>query len=77
MSRGEHGYDNLDPSMRALFVARGPDIASGVRVAPFANVDIYPLLAHLLGLQPLPNDGNIDDVKAVLRSPPADPGRFP
>lgn len=77
MSRGEHGYDNLDPTMRAMFVARGPDMASGVRIAPFPNVDVYPLLAHLLGLQPLPNDGRLDDVKAALRSPATGTGRFP
>lgn len=66
MSRGEHGYDNLDPTMRALFVAHGPAFARGVTVAPFPNVDIYPLLMHLLGLEPLPNDGNLDAVKGVL-----------
>lgn len=77
MSRGEHGYDNLDPNMRALFVAHGPDIGRGVTIAPFPNVDVYPLLAHLLGLEPLPNDGNLDAVKGVLRAarPPA--GQFP
>lgn len=69
MSRGEHGYDNLDPSMRALFVARGPAFRPGSRIAPFPNVDVYPLLAHLLGLQPLPNDGHLDDVKGALVSP--------
>lgn len=77
MSRGEHGYDNLDPTMRAMFVARGPDMASGVRIAPFPNVDVYPLLAHLLGLQPLPNDGRLDDVKGALRSTATGTGRFP
>ncbi|MGE7138358.1 ectonucleotide pyrophosphatase/phosphodiesterase [Luteibacter sp. NPDC031894] len=80
MSRGEHGYDNLDPAMRALFVARGPDIGRGVRIAPFPNVDVYPLLAHLLGLRPLPNDGNLGDVKGVLRAPgtsASSAGQFP
>ncbi|MEX1828639.1 ectonucleotide pyrophosphatase/phosphodiesterase [Luteibacter sp. CQ10] len=66
MSLGEHGYDNLDPTMRALFVAHGPDIARGVTVAPFPNVDVYPLLMHLLGIPALPNDGHLDDVKGVL-----------
>ncbi|KJV30910.1 ectonucleotide pyrophosphatase/phosphodiesterase [Luteibacter yeojuensis] len=67
MSRGEHGYDNLDPSMRALFVAHGPAFARGALLPPFQNVDVYPLLAHLLGLAPLPNDGHLEDVKAALR----------
>jgi predicted AlkP superfamily pyrophosphatase or phosphodiesterase len=77
MSRGEHGYDNLDPSMRALFVARGPDIARGVTIAPFPNVDVYPLLTHLLRLAPLPNDGNLEAVKGVLRDTAAPAGQFP
>lgn len=69
MSRGEHGYDNQDPAMRALFIAHGPGIARGVTLAPFQNVDVYPLLAHLLGLTPLPNDGHLDEVKAALATP--------
>ncbi|SKB42521.1 ectonucleotide pyrophosphatase/phosphodiesterase [Luteibacter sp. 22Crub2.1] len=69
MSRGEHGYDNLDPTMRALFVARGPSIGHGVTIAPFPNVDVYPLLAHLIGIEPLPNDGHLKDVEGVLATP--------
>ncbi|MGF6493041.1 putative AlkP superfamily pyrophosphatase or phosphodiesterase [Luteibacter sp. 621] len=69
MSRGEHGYDNQDPTMRALFVAHGPAFARGATVPPFQNVDVYPLLAHLLGITPLPNDGHLEDVKAALVSP--------
>ena len=69
MSRGEHGYDNLDPAMRALFIAHGPDIARGATVAPFQNIDVYPLLARLLGLAPLPNDGHLEHVKAALATP--------
>ncbi len=70
MSRGEHGYDNLAPTMRALFVARGPSIRRGVTLAPFPNVDVYPLLAYLLGIDPLPNDGHLDDLRAALVAPP-------
>jgi len=77
MSRGEHGYDNLDPAMRALFVARGPDFARGVTIAPFPNVDVYPLLAYLLRIQPLPNDGHLEGVRGAL-APEASPrGQFP
>jgi predicted AlkP superfamily pyrophosphatase or phosphodiesterase len=66
MSLGEHGYDNLDPAMRALFVAHGPAFARGVTVAPFPNVDVYPLLMSLLRLPAQPNDGHIEDVKGLL-----------
>jgi predicted AlkP superfamily pyrophosphatase or phosphodiesterase len=68
VSLGEHGYDNDDPKMRALFVAHGPAFKAGVRVPEFDNVDVYPLLAHLLAIKPAPNDGRFDDVRAMLRS---------
>ena len=66
MSLGEHGYDNLDPTMRALFVAHGPSFARGVTVAPFPNVDVYPLLMSLLRLPAETNDGHLQDVKGLL-----------
>lgn len=67
-SLGEHGYDNDDPKMRALFVAHGPAFKAGLRVPEFDNVDVYPLLAHLLAITPAPNDGRFDDVREMLRS---------
>jgi predicted AlkP superfamily pyrophosphatase or phosphodiesterase len=68
-SLGEHGYDNDDPKMRALFVAHGPAFKEGLRVPEFDNVDVYPLLAHLLAIRPAPNDGRFDDVRAMLKAP--------
>ncbi|WP_343528546.1 ectonucleotide pyrophosphatase/phosphodiesterase [Sphingomonas sp.] len=47
---GTHGYDNVDPSMTALFIAQGPAFPAGVRLAPFDNVDVAPLLRDLIGL---------------------------
>ncbi len=46
---GMHGYDHEDPTMVALFIANGPAFRSGVRLAPFANVDVAPLLRDLIG----------------------------
>ncbi|HEV7489530.1 MAG TPA: ectonucleotide pyrophosphatase/phosphodiesterase [Rhodanobacteraceae bacterium] len=66
-SLGEHGYDNDDPAMRALFVAHGPAFKKGLRVAEFDNVDVYPLLAHLLAITPAANDGNFAVVSPMLR----------
>jgi predicted AlkP superfamily pyrophosphatase or phosphodiesterase len=65
-SLGEHGYDNDDPNMRALFVAHGPAFKRGLRVPEFDNVDVYPLLAHLLAITPKRNDGRFDDVRGML-----------
>jgi predicted AlkP superfamily pyrophosphatase or phosphodiesterase len=65
--RGEHGYDNLDPSMRALFVAEGPSFRQNDVVPPFPNVDVYPLLARVLGITPERNDGNLAEVESLLK----------
>lgn len=65
--RGEHGYDNATPDMRALFLAHGPDFKPGTTIADFPNVDVYDLLARLLGVTPAPNDGMIAPFLPVLR----------
>jgi predicted AlkP superfamily pyrophosphatase or phosphodiesterase len=64
--RGEHGYDNQDPKMGALFIAAGPAFRQGAVIAPFPNVDVYPLMADLLGLTPRPNDGRLADLEPIL-----------
>ena len=65
-SLGEHGYDNDDPAMRALFVAHGPAFKKGLRIREFDNVDVYPLLAHLLAIRPAANDGDYAAVSQML-----------
>ena len=65
--RGEHGYDNDLPEMRALFIASGPSFRRGTRVPEFDNVDVYPLMAHLLHIKPAPNDGNPKTMRGILR----------
>lgn len=67
LSLGDHGYDNDDPDMRALFIARGPAFRHGLVVPAFDNVDVYPLLAHLLGIRPAANDGDFSVVAPMLR----------
>jgi predicted AlkP superfamily pyrophosphatase or phosphodiesterase len=68
LSLGQHGYDNADPLMRALFVAHGPDFRSGIVVPEFPNVDVYPLMTRLLRIVPNANDGNYDAVKDMLKA---------
>jgi predicted AlkP superfamily pyrophosphatase or phosphodiesterase len=69
ISLGEHGYDNDDPNMRALFVAHGAAFKRGLVVPEFDNVDVYPLLAHILHVTPVGTDGNLADIQAVLATP--------
>lgn len=66
-SGGEHGYDNADPNMRALFITHGPAFRQGLVVPEFDNVDVYPLLADLLGIRPQPNDGDPATTRQMLR----------
>jgi len=48
---GAHGFDPARvPEMKASFFAAGPDIRSGVTLEPFENVNVYPLIVKLLGL---------------------------
>ena len=67
VSIGEHGYDNADPLMQALFVAHGPAFRVDAKVPAFPNVDVYPLMTHLLGLPAAANDGDYDAVKDMLK----------
>jgi len=67
--RGSHGYDPALPSMRALFIASGPSFRSGATLPPFDNVDVYPLLARLLGIPAAPNDGDPQRLLPALRAP--------
>jgi predicted AlkP superfamily pyrophosphatase or phosphodiesterase len=64
---GEHGYDNDGPKMRALFVAHGPSFKQHLTVPVFDNVNVYLLLATLMGLQPLHNEGSAATTAGMLR----------
>ena len=67
LSLGEHGYDNTEPLMQALFLAHGPAFRAGAKVPAFPNVDVYPLMTHLLDLPAAANDGDYDVVKDMLK----------
>jgi len=65
---GMHGFDpHKLPQMKASFFAAGPDIVAGKTVAPFENVNLYPWLAHLLGLIPPKTDGSLNVLAGTLR----------
>jgi predicted AlkP superfamily pyrophosphatase or phosphodiesterase len=77
---GAHGWDPEIPSMRALFLAMGPTVRAGATVGPVRNIDVYPLLAEILGLQPPPDiDGRSGAIRTMIeRVPePAARQRFP
>ena len=64
---GEHGYDNAAPDMRALFIAYGPAFVPGAVLKEFPNVDVYPLLARLLGIVAEASDGDLAPLRPALR----------
>jgi alkaline phosphatase D len=65
---GMHGFDPRKvPEMKASFFAAGPDIVEGKTVAPFENVNLYPWLAHMLGLSAPKNDGSLNILSGTLR----------
>jgi len=65
---GQHGFDPQKmPEMRASFFAMGPDILVGKTVAPFENVNLYPWIAHMLGLEAAKSDGSLNILAGTLR----------
>ena len=47
---GQHGFSPSIPDMHATFYAWGPQFKSGLKIPAFENVNIYPLIAKILGL---------------------------
>ncbi|MBP1640757.1 MAG: Sphingomyelin phosphodiesterase [Bacteroidetes bacterium] len=66
-NKGAHGYDPASPDMQVAFYAYGPDFKRGYVSNGFVNVDVYPLLAHLLGITPEKTDGDFNRVKDLLK----------
>lgn len=64
---GAHGYDPATPDMAALFIASGPSIRARGVIERFDNVDVYPLLAWLIGVAPLAGDGSAETLKPLLK----------
>lgn len=74
--KGGHGYDPVQmKSMRAIFYAVGPDIQPGVAVDPFENVNIFPLVVRILGLDGVPNDGDGKMLEGILQPHTKEPVR--
>ena len=65
---GNHGYDPYNMDMHGIFYAIGPDFKSGYTSGTLLNIDIYPLLAKLLGIYPNNNiDGKLERIEFLLK----------
>ncbi|HTI94757.1 MAG TPA: ectonucleotide pyrophosphatase/phosphodiesterase [Puia sp.] len=47
---GMHGFDNAIPEMGATFYAWGPAFKPHQKIGSFENVNVYPMIARILGL---------------------------
>ena len=68
-SGGAHGYDNAFTDMNTIFYAEGPAFKEQYSSAPFSNVEVYGIIAEILGLEPAATDGNLDNVRHIFRTP--------
>ncbi len=67
-SGANHGWDPKNKQMHGIFVASGPAFKERVKLPSFENVNLYPLVLTVLGLdQRVPVDGRIEATKAALR----------
>jgi alkaline phosphatase D len=67
-SGGAHGYDNAFSDMHTIFYAEGPAFKENYRSAPFSNVEVYGIIAEILGLEPATTDGSLDNVWHIFQT---------
>lgn len=70
-TKGAHGWIPSAPSMHPFFIALGPAFKQGYKSGPIDMVDIYPLICHLLNIEPLPNNGSLDRIAHLLKVSPS------
>ena len=61
-----HGYDNQVESMHPIFYAFGPAFPRNLLAESFRDVDLYPLMSYILGLEQRPTNGSLNNVKHIL-----------
>lgn len=68
-SVGKHGYNPaIVPEMKATFLAWGPEFKNNLVIDEFANINVYPLVAEILGLKiNEPIDGKLKVLNKTLK----------
>ncbi|MCD1116000.1 alkaline phosphatase family protein [Chryseobacterium turcicum] len=68
-SIGKHGYNpRVVPEMKATFFAWGPEFKNNLVIDEFENINVYPLVAEILGLKMNePIDGKLKVLKETLK----------
>ncbi len=66
--KAAQGYNNNILDMRGVFYATGPAFKKKCLVGNVRNVDIYPLLCRIFGLEPKSNiDGDLERIELILK----------
>uniref|UniRef100_A0A6Q2XL48 SMB domain-containing protein n=1 Tax=Esox lucius TaxID=8010 RepID=A0A6Q2XL48_ESOLU len=65
----DHGYDNDDPDMHAMFLSYGPKFHYKTEIEPFSNIELYNLMCDVLEISPSPNNGSHGSMNHLLRTP--------
>lgn len=65
---GEHGYDPyVVKDIQGIFYALGPNIKKSVRLKPFENIHVYPLIAKILDLKTPVIDGDVKVLENIYK----------
>lgn len=65
--KASHGYDNIYPNMRGIFMAKGAVFRRNYSSDGYVdNVDVYPLVCALLAIECPPRNGSFDRVRPYL-----------
>jgi predicted AlkP superfamily pyrophosphatase or phosphodiesterase len=66
--KGQHGFNPAIKDMHAIFYAWGPNFKSGLKIPAFENVNVYPLIAEILGLKYTEKiDGKLKIVEQAIK----------
>ncbi|MCC5873738.1 MAG: alkaline phosphatase family protein [Gammaproteobacteria bacterium] len=65
-TRGMHGWDPQHHEMLGIFIGHGPAFRAGSTLPRVESVHLHGLMAHLLGIEPAPNDGTAAAFADVL-----------
>lgn len=67
VNKGDHGYHNGEMDMKTIFRAFGPSFKRNLLTEPFDSIHIYPLMCHLLQIDPAPHNGSLAVTENMLQ----------
>lgn len=69
--KANHGYDNELNSMKTIFIAKGSYFKRNYRSSiKIENIDVYPLMCHILNITCNSNNGSFERIRHFLHSIP-------